>query len=66
MHMHVECAHLRLLGPHYCQAVQGAACHLPPGDKALWVASRRSAGAAWTEVFGSGVVPERAEAHSAP
>ena len=36
--------------------------HLPPGDKALWVASWRSAGATWTEVFCSGLVPEDAEA----
>ena len=36
--------------------------HLPPGDKALWVASWRSAGAAWTEVFCSGLLPEEAEA----
>ena len=60
--MHVGCAHSRLFWPHYCQAVQEAACHLPPGDKALWVASWRSAGAEWTEVFCSGLVPEAAEA----
>ena len=36
--------------------------HLPPGDKALWVASWRSAGATWTEVFCSGLVHEDAEA----
>ena len=62
MHMHVGCAHSRLLWPHYRQAVQEAARHLPPGDRALWVASWRSAGAAWTEVFCSGLVPEAAEA----
>ena len=62
MHMHVGCAHSRLLWPHYRQAVQEAARHLPPGDKALWVASWRSAGAAWTEVLCSGLVPEEAEA----
>ena len=62
VHMHVGCAHSQLLWPHYRQAVQEAACHLPPGDKALWVTSWRSAGAAWTEVFCSGLVPEEAEA----
>ena len=62
VHMHVRCAHSRLLWPHYRQAVQEAARHLPPGDKALWVASCRSAGAAWTEVFCPGLVPEKAEA----
>ena len=60
--MHVGCTHSRLLWPHYRQAVHEAARHLPPGDKALWVASWRSAGAAWTEVFCSGLVPEDAEA----
>ena len=48
--------------PPYRQAVHEAARHLPPGDKALWVASWRSAGATWTEVFCSGLVPEEAEA----
>ena len=62
VHMHVGCAHSRLLWPHYRQAVHEAARHLPPGDKALWVASWRSAGATWTEVFCSGLVPEEAEA----
>ena len=62
VHMHVGCAHSQLLWPHYRQAVHEAARHLPPGDKALWVASWRSAGATWTEVFCSGVVPEDAEA----
>ena len=62
VHMHVGCTHSRLLWPHYRQAVQEAARHLLPGDKALWVASWRSAGAAWTEVFCSGLVPEAAEA----
>ena len=62
VHMHVGCAHSRLLWPHYRQAVQKAARHLPPGDKALWVASWRSAGAEWTEVFCSGLAPEAAEA----
>ena len=57
-----ECAQSRLLWPHYRQAVHEAVRHLPPGDKALWVASWRSAGAAWTEVFCSGLVPEEAEA----
>ena len=62
VHMHVGCAHSRLLCPHYRQVVQETARHNPPGDKALWVASRRSAGAAWTEVFCCGLVPEEAEA----
>ena len=62
MHMHVGCVNSRLLWPHYRQAVHEAARHLPPGDKALWVASWRSAGAIWTEVFCSGLVAERAEA----
>ena len=60
--MHVECAHSRLLWPHYRQAVHEAARYLPTRDKALWVASWRSAGATWTEVFCSGLVPEEAEA----
>ena len=62
VHMHVGCAHSQLLWPHYRQAVHEAARHLPPGDKALWVASWRSAGATWTEVFCSGLVPEDEEA----
>ena len=62
VHMHVGCAHSQLLWPHYRQAVHEAARHLPPGDKALCVASWRSAGATWTEVFCSGLVPEDAEA----
>ena len=62
VHMHVGFAHSQLLWPHYRQAVHEAARHLPPGDKALWVASWRSAGATWTEVFCSGLVPEDAEA----
>ena len=62
VHMHVGCAHSQLLWPHYRQAVHEAARHLPPGDKALWVASWRSAGATWTEVFCSGLVPGDAEA----
>ena len=62
VHMHVGCAHSRLLWPHYRQAVHEGARNLPPGDKALWVASWRSAGATWTEVFCSGLVPEDAEA----
>ena len=62
VHMHVGCAHSRLLWPEYRQVLQEAARHLPPGDKALLVASWRSAGAAWTEVFCSGLVPEAAEA----
>ena len=61
VHMHVGCAH-RLLWPHYRQAVQEAAGHLPPGDKTLWMGLWRSAGAAWTEVFCSQLVPEAAEA----
>ena len=61
VHMHTGCAHPWLFWPHYRQAVQEAARHLPPGDEALWVASWRSAGAAWTEVFCSGLVPEAAE-----
>ena len=59
VHMHVGCADSRLLWPHYRQAVQEAARHLLPGDKALWVASSRSIGAAWTEVFRSGLVLKR-------
>ena len=35
VHMHVGCAHSRLLWPHYREAVQEAARHLPPRDKAL-------------------------------
>ena len=62
VHMHVGCAHSRVPWPHYRQVVQEAARHVPPGDKALWVASSRSAGAGWTEVFCSGLVPEAAEA----
>ena len=62
VHMHVGCAHSRLFWPHSRQVVHEAARHLPPGDKALWVASWRSTGAAWTEVFCSGLVPEEAEA----
>ena len=62
VHMHVGCAHSRLLWPHYCQAVHEAAHHPPAGDKALWVASWRSAGATWTEVFCSALVPEDVEA----
>ena len=62
VHMHVGCAHSQLLWPHYRQAVHEAARRLPAGDKALWVASWRSAGATWTEVFCSGLVPEDAEA----
>ena len=62
VNMHVGCAHSRLLWPHYRLAVQEAARQLPLGDKALWVASWRSAGAAWTEVFCSGLMPEEAEA----
>ena len=62
VNMHVGCAHWRLFWPHYPEAVQEAARHLPPGDKALWVASWCSAGAEWTEVFCSGLVPEAAEA----
>ena len=62
--MHVGCSHSRLLWPLYRQAVQEAARHLPPGDKALWVASWRSAGAAWTEVICSGLVPEAVEAQT--
>ena len=44
------------------QAVHEAARHLPAGDKALWLASWRSAGNTWTGVFCSGLVPEEAEA----
>ena len=62
VHMHVGCAHSRLLWPHYRHAVQEAARHLPAGDKAIWLASSRSAGAAWTEIFCSGLVPEAAKA----
>ena len=62
VHMHVGCAHARPLWPHYRQAVHEAAHHLPPGDKALWVASSCSRGATWTEIFCSGLVPEGAEA----
>ena len=66
VHMHVGCTHSRLLWPHYRQAVHEAARHLPPGDKALWVASWRSAGATWTEVFCSGLVPGTRRRSSAP
>ena len=62
VHMEVGYAHSRLLWPKYRQAVHEVARHLPAGDKALWVASWRSAGATWTEVFCSGLVPEEAEA----
>ena len=62
VHMHVGRVHSRLFWRHYRQAVQEAARHLPPGDEGLWVASWRSAGAEWTEVFCSGLVPEAAEA----
>ena len=65
VHMHVGCTHSRLLWLHYRQVVQGGrreARRLPPGDKAIWVASWRSAGPAWTEVFCSRLVPEAAEA----
>ena len=62
VHMHVGCAQSQLLWPHYRQTVQEAARHLPPGEKAQWVASWRSASAAWTDVFCSGLVPEAAEA----
>ena len=61
-HMHVGCAHLRLLWPHYHQAVQEAARHPLPGDKETRVASWRSAGVEWMEVFCSGLVHEVAEA----
>ena len=60
--MHVGCSNSRLPWPHYRQAVHEAARHLPPGDKALWVGSWRSAGATWTEVFCSRLVPQEAEA----
>ena len=62
VHMHVGCAQSWLLWSHYRQAVQEAAQHLLPGDKALWVASWRSAGARWREAFCSGLVPEAPEA----
>ena len=62
VHMHVGCAQSRLLWPHYRQAIHEATCHLPPGEKALPVASWRSAGATWTEVFCFGLVPENGEA----
>ena len=62
VHMHVGCAHSRLLWAHYGQGVHEASRQPPPGDKALWVASWCSAGATWTEVFCSGLVPEDAEA----
>ena len=62
VHMHLGCGHSQLLWPHYRQAVHEAARHLSPGDNALWVASWRSAGAAWTEVFCSELVPEETEA----
>ena len=41
VHMHVGCAHSRLLWPHYRQEVQEEGRHLPPRDEALWVASWR-------------------------
>ena len=60
--MHVGCSHTRLLLPHYRQAVQEAARHLLPGDKAWWVASWCSAGAEWTDLFYSALVPDATEA----
>ena len=45
VHMHVRCTHSRHLWPHYRQAVQEVAQHLPHGDNAQWVASWRCAGA---------------------
>ena len=62
VHMHVGCPESGLPCPHYGQAVQEAAQYLPPGDKALWLAFWRSAGAEGTEVFCLGLVPEAAEA----
>ena len=62
VHMHVGCAHSRLLWPHYRQAVHEAARQLSHGEKALWGALWSSAGATWTEVFCTGLVPEEAEA----
>ena len=62
VHMHADCAHSRLLLPHYRQAVQEGARHPLPGNKALWVTLWRFAAAEWTEVFCSGLVPEEAEA----
>ena len=43
VHMQAGCSHSQLLRPHYRQAVQEVARQLLPGDKALWVASWRSA-----------------------
>ena len=60
--MHVGCAHSRPPLPHYRQVVHEAARDLLLWDKALSVASWRSAGATCTEVFCSGLVPEEAEA----
>ena len=62
VHMHVGCAHSRLLWPSYRQAVQEAAGHVPPRDKALWVALWSSAGAEWMNFFCSRLVREAAEA----
>ena len=45
VHMNVGCTHSRLLWPHYRQAEQETARHLPSGDWALWGASWRSVGA---------------------
>ena len=60
MHMHVG----PLAAPLAPLAPGGARGGLTPParDKALWMASWRSAGAEWREVFCSGLVPEAAEA----
>ena len=60
--MQMGCVHSGLFWPHYRQAGQEAARHLPPGEKAPWVASSRSTGAEWTEAFCFRVVFEAAEA----
>ena len=59
--MQVGCFHSRRLWPHYRQAVQEAAEHLPASDKALRVTSGRSTGPEWTEDFRSGLVFDASE-----
>ena len=61
VHMHVRCSQSRLLWPHYNQAGKEAAQHLPPGDKALWVALCSSASAEWTIICCYGLVFDAAE-----
>ena len=62
VHTHVGSTHSRFFWAHYHQGVQEAARHLQPRDQVLWMASWRSAGAKWMGVFGSGLVPDTAQA----